>query len=427
MAELTRYTIPGLNVVEHGFELPLDHADPQGETIQVYARELGALERGREQLPWLVFLQGGPGFGAPRPLGRTGWISAAVERYRVLLLDQRGNARSSRQDADTLGSSSPVHQARRLGHFRADSIVRDAEAIRRQLCEDRPWTLLGQSYGGFCALSYLSSHPEGLEAAIITGGIPPIGVPIDDVYRATYRRVSAKNQAFYRRYPQDRERARRVVDCLAQREVMLPSGTRLTPRRFQQLGLLFGFSDGFETVHYLLEEAFDRGELAPSFNFLHGIEHALPYDTNPIFSVLHEAAYCEGSASRWAAQRVRAEFPEFETEGGGAVSFTGEMIYPWMFEEYGRLAPLREAAQLVADREDWPRLYDEGVLSRNETPVVAAVYAEDMYVEREFSEAVAARVPGVRTWLTNEYEHNGLRADGEAVLGRLLAMLEGHA
>jgi hypothetical protein len=26
----------------------------------------------------------------------------------------------------------------------------------------------------------------------------------------------------------------------------------------------------------------------------------------------------------------------------------------------------------------------------------------------------------MRPWLTNEYEHNGLRADGESVLGRLI-------
>ena len=386
-----------------------------------------AVEKNNEELPWLVFLQGGPGFGAPRPMSRNGWLGKAVDRYRVLLLDTRGNARSSRVDATSLKAKDAAAQACFLSHFRADSIVRDAEAIRRELCGDRPWTILGQSYGGFCALTYLSLHPEGLEAALITGGIPPIGIAVDDVYRATYKRVLAKNAAFYARYPQDRERARAVTLHLADHEVLLPSGARLTPRRFQQLGIVFGFSDGYETVHYLLEEAFGHGANvdALSFNFLHGVEHALQFDTNPIFSILHEAAYCEQTASRWSAARVRAEFPAFDTTAEADLSFTGEMIYPWMFEEYARLAPLRDAAELIASREDWPRLYDEAVLAKNQVPAIAAVYAEDMYVERKFSEAVAERVPGLRTWLTNEYHHNGLRAEGEVILGRLLEMLDG--
>ncbi len=64
--------------------------------LTVYARQVTAIEKNNEELPWLVFLQGGPGFGAPRPMNRDGWLGKAVERYRVLLLDTRGNARSSR-------------------------------------------------------------------------------------------------------------------------------------------------------------------------------------------------------------------------------------------------------------------------------------------------------------------------------------------
>jgi hypothetical protein len=48
-----------------------------------------------------------------------------------------------------------------------------------------------------------------------------------------------------------------------------------------------------------------------------------------------------------------------------------------------------------------------------------------MYVERTYSEATAGNIRGLRLWITNEYEHNGLRADGERVLGRLLDMLHG--
>ena len=39
----------------------------------------------------------------------------------------------------------------------------------------------------------------------------------------------------------------------------------------------------------------------------------------------------------------------------------------------------------------------------------------------------ARAVANVKLWITNQYEHNGLRADGEAVVGRLLQMVRGEA
>jgi hypothetical protein len=57
--------------------------------------------------------------------------------------------------------------------------------------------------------------------------------------------------------------------------------------------------------------------------------------------------------------------------------------------------------------------------------VAAAVYAEDMYVERAFSEETAARVGAMHVWLTSEYDHNGLRVDGPRILGRLLDLARG--
>jgi predicted phosphohydrolase len=48
-----------------------------------------------------------------------------------------------------------------------------------------------------------------------------------------------------------------------------------------------------------------------------------------------------------------------------------------------------------------------------------------MYVERALSEEMAQAIAGIRLWVTNEYEHNALRADGEKVLDRLLKMLRG--
>ena len=201
---------------------------------------------------------------------------------------------------------------------------------------------LGQSYGGFCVVHYLSAAPAGLREALITGGLPSLTRSADDVYMATYQRVLEKNRRYYERYPDDVARAQEIMRYLQKNEVCLPDGARLTPRRFQQLGLAFGASDGFEKVHYLLEEAFVDGVDGPElgYPFLAHFAQAQNFETNPIFAILHESIYCQGTASRWAAERLRTEFPQFEPDPAAQIYFTGEMIYPWMFAEYPQLATL---------------------------------------------------------------------------------------
>ena len=87
--------VRGLVLEEHEFDVPLDHDRPGGERITVFAREVAAPD-GRDR-PYLVFLQGGPGSEAPRPLAPQEplWLERALRDYRVLLLDQRGTGRST--------------------------------------------------------------------------------------------------------------------------------------------------------------------------------------------------------------------------------------------------------------------------------------------------------------------------------------------
>ena len=428
---LATHRLPGLVLTDHQFTVPLDHAHPDGREITVFAREVVTPGKEEADLPWLVFFQGGPGFPAPRPEGNTGWLRRALKEFRVVLLDERGTGRSSPVTHQTLARlGSPQEQAEYLTHFRADSIVQDAEWVRRELVgPEGRWLALGQSFGGFCVTHYLSAAPGGLSGAIMTGGLPSLTRPTDDVYKATYRRVRAKNECYFARYPEDQALTQEIATYLASHEVELPGGGRLSPRRFQQLGMAFGASDGFERVHYLLEGAFVEGahgrEL--SYTFLRGFENSFSFDTNPIYALLHEAEYCQNDASRWSAERVRAEYPEFHWAPGKPFLFTGEMVYPWMFEEYVCLRPLRQAAEILAEWDGWPRLYDLEVLRANTVPCAAAIYYDDMYVERAYSEETAATVRGLRAWVTNEYEHNALRADGERLLDRLLAMLRGEA
>jgi pimeloyl-ACP methyl ester carboxylesterase len=405
---------PYLVFSEHEFDVPLDHASPERGKLSVFAREVVLPEKEGDELPWLVFFQGGPGSESPRPLQLVAktWLARALEDHRVLFLDQRGTGRST--PVGDLEGMSPEEQAEYLKCFRADAIVRDAELIRHQLGAE-PWTALGQSFGGFCVVNYLSQAPEGLAAALLTGGLPPLERPPDEVYRATYEQAVAKNRAYYERYPEDRERITDILERLEADDVRLPSGNRLTQRRFRQLGQLLGMGDGFERLHYIVELPFG------SRAFLHDIEAADPFSRNPIYAVIHEACYASGVATRWSADRLLPD--EFRDD---PTLLTGEHIYRWMFEDYGELRPHAAAAEILAEHE-WPALYDVERLRENDVPAAAIIYAEDLYVPRAFSEETAASIRGLRPWVTNEYEHDGLRQEGGRVLGRLLDLIQGRA
>jgi pimeloyl-ACP methyl ester carboxylesterase len=417
-------------LTDHACTAPLDHADPGGERIEVFAREVVAAGKSGADLPWLLFLQGGPGFGGPRLSGRSSWLVTALDRYRVLLLDQRGTGRSTPVTRHSLAArGSAQDQARYLSMFRADSIVADAELIRRELTGGAPWSVLGQSFGGFCAVTYLSMAPEGLTEAFITGGLPGLAATAADVYRATYPRVRARTLAHYARYPGDQEQARRVARLLAGTEVLRPDGGRLTVAAFQAVGGMLGSSTGSDELHYLLDGAFDGDRLADAF--LHDVSARLSFATGPLYAALHEPCYAQGTATRWSAQRVRAEFGEFDPgpalEGAAPLLFTGEMIYPWMFDDDPVLRPFKPAAEILAGREDWPALYDPARLAANEVPVAAAIYFNDMYVPRELSLPTAEAIPGLRPWVTSEYEHDALRVSNGAVLRRLIDLAQGLA
>jgi pimeloyl-ACP methyl ester carboxylesterase len=418
------HRIQGLVLAEHEFSVPLDHSRPGGDTITVFVREARAAGKEGADLPYLLFLQGGPGSPAARPTGLDQWIHRATQDYHLLLIDQRGTGRSTPVMAQTLARlGSSQAQADYLKRFRADSIVRDAEIVRAELGRGEPWALLGQSYGGFCSCTYLSLAPEGVREAYVTGGLPPLDRSADDVYRATYRRVVDRNRRYYDRYPQDVDVVRRLVELLGSEDVRFADGSRLSPRRLLQAGSIFGMSYGFEKVHYLLEIAF-AGDREVSSQFLRALDQQLPFDPAPIYSLLHEACYAQGEATRWSAQRVLAEYPDFSPDTDGPVFFTGEMVYPWQFDEYRELQPLKEAAELLAEFEDWPPLYDAEQLRANDIQVAAAVYENDMYVEREFS-LETAEAMGARTWVTSRYEHDGLRSWGTEVVGNLFALQRG--
>ena len=418
--------IPGMRIRDHRVTVPLDWHEPgDGRTIDVFAREVVDPMRGAETLPMLLYLQGGPGGKAPRLAeGGPAWLAEALRTHRVVLLDQRGTGRSSRIEASRIAAFAPAHRlAETLCLYRADSIVRDAEHLRRTVFGGVRWETLGQSYGGFITATYLSFAPEGLAACYVTGGLPGLDVRADDVYRRTYPRAAAKTARFYERFPDDRARIARVCDILDGSCVLLPDGDRLTVRRLQILGIDFGMAPGFERVHFLFDEAFaDRAEDRLSDTFLASVQALTSYDDNPLFALLQESIYGGGEgATGWAAARIGAEHPEFGTDRRPLL-FPGEMMFPWMFREIRSLRPFEAAAEALAAHPAYERLVDPVRLAANGVPVAAAVYFDDLYVDCGLSLETAGRIGNTQAWVTNEYEHDGLRAS-PAVFARLRDMV----
>ncbi|MGK5682916.1 alpha/beta fold hydrolase [Actinoplanes sp. URMC 104] len=412
---------PGVRFADHTVTVPLDHRDPGGDTIEIFAREVVAADRAGDDLPWLLFLQGGPGGKAQRPLRAEAWIGRAVQTHRVLLLDQRGTGRSTPLTARTVGDRSAKELADHIKLFRADSIVADAEILRERVAGGARWDTLGQSYGGFVTMSYLSAAPQALRTCYVTGGLLATATA-DDVYARTYPRVAAKNAEYYRAFPDDVAAVRRIADHLAAEDVRLPDGDRLTAERFRHLGSAFGMSYGYAQLHWLLDEAWHGDQLSDTFRY--AVMGLTGFIDMPLFALQEYCYGAPGQVTGWAAERALAARPEFAADATPLL-FTGEMMYPWMFEQIAALRPFAGAADLLAQTDDWSALCDLDRLAANEVPVLAAVYADDMYVDMGLSLDTAARVGNVRTWVTNEYEHDGLRSAGDTILGHLMDMAAG--
>ena len=419
---VAEYTIPGLHVRDHTLPVPLDWAQPDGSAIELFVREVVDPTKRNDDLPLLCFLQGGPGGKSPRPLrGSPPWLGEVLKTHRVILPDQRGTGRSTRVDGATMARFDGEAGADYLNCFRADSIVRDFEHARRTMFGKR-WETLGQSYGGFLTLTYLSLAPEGLRACYVAGGLASLRPSAAEVYRRTYPRVKAKTDLYYARYPADVGRIAEIADLLAGSDVRLPDGDRLTVRRFQTVGIDLGMAPGNENIHWLIDEAFaEPGRL--SDQFLMQALSLTTYDSNPLFASLQESIYAQAGngPTAWAAQAERDSLPAFDPNARPLL-FTGEMMFPWMFEDIRSLRPFRAAVEALARRSTHSNLYDPQRLRANEVPVSAVIYFDDFYVDAGLSLETAAEVGNLTHWVTNQYEHDGIRQDVQ-VMKRLREMV----
>ncbi|KAL9023597.1 MAG: hypothetical protein Q9196_007101 [Gyalolechia fulgens] len=224
------HQVPGkLLTSEYFFQVPLDHAHPRDDTLKLFARSVERFERpvdaskaDTKQLPWCTGL-------------------------------------SSTVTAQTLAKhGGPEEQADYLRYFRADSIVEDCEAIRKVLTADYPdekkkWSIIGQSFGGFCCMNYLSAQVSILTAPASTA------------------KVAERNRAYYNKYAEDMQRVKNIVHYLQTEDVKLPSG---------------------DTILRMASDLNNFGYFtAPTLSQFEGL---LPFDTLPLYALVHELIYLQG-------------------------------------------------------------------------------------------------------------------------------------
>ena len=309
-------------------------------------------------------------------------------------------------------------------------------------------------------MSYLSLIPNPPKICLFTGGMAPMLTNVDDVYSSLRERVKQRNIKYYDTYPGDIALVKRIIQQLVDNPTKLPSGGILTARRFLQVGIgLGGSPSAFASLHCLFASAFvseDDDDFTRAF--LKSIDMMQPFDDHPIYFLMHESIYADVNShcvkSDWSAMKAYYDnnnekttdfdyllhnnnHPSEEVEPTLPL-LVGEVVFPWMADgDYAELSGLsmRALAHSIANKDDWGPLYDptkmRKALAKDGTGVskaAAAVYYDDMYVDFNASMKLTERgnpLENCAVWVTNDYQHSGLRDDGATIFCKLLGMAKG--
>lgn len=368
--------------------------------------------------------------------------------YSILYVDYRGCGDSEPVYANTLLQKlypkGDQEIANFITHFCQVNIVRDLEAIRLCLASEvlnRPikWTILGQSYGGYISLTYLSMFPEGLQEVFITGGLPPCGMDIEDYFRIEYRDIVAQNEKFYCLYPDAHSLVRRIlglIKTIGPENIEMTGRGYLSGHKLLTLGRQFGSKVGFPEVYELLQRIEDDLDQTQklSLETIVEFESILHVDERPLYPILLEQTWCSGGKTRWAAERVAREIAGFEylrlDEDGryrdpadmaadDIVYFTANTYCRFHYDTHEELVDLKGAAEVLAEH-DWECPYNYKMLAANpqKVPVYAISFQKDMHLDVGVAAETAAKVGGL-TLVVDPGWHQDIRYRPAEVLENL--------
>ncbi|PSR92269.1 Alpha/Beta hydrolase protein [Coniella lustricola] len=461
-------------VTELAFQVPLDYSpsSAQEDTLHVVAHmvygEKSLKKTTRVQENWtqsiledtslrrrpiLLYLCGGP--GADNPPCRVSQMNRTLlhKGYSILYVDYRGCGDSSPVSSRKLQQRSQFDDSKKaqyLTKFGQDNIVRDLEAIR--LCLSNilasgktiKWTTLGQSYGGYISLTYLSMHPEGLQEVFITGGLPPCGMNIENYFRVEYQDIVARNKAFYQAYPDADALVRkimRLISHIGPKNIQMSGRGYMTGQKLLTLGRQFGSKVGFPEVYNLLRKIESNlktdGQLHADTT--HEFESILHIDERPLYPILLEQTWCSGGPTRWAAERVARTIHGFEylranadgaypdialTPAEQPIYFNANTYCRFHYDTHEELIDLKAAVELLAEH-DWECPYDYEKLRANRlaVPVYAIVFEQDMHLEAGVAAKTASMVGGLKVVIDPGW-HQDIRYKPAEVLDNLFRQRE---
>ena len=195
-------------------DVPLDHADPDGETLELALVRRPAEGSPRERIGSLVINPGGPGESGvemldhpmfdddiraafdlvsfdPRGVGDSGgfacgdWFAmddarrAVQDPTRVTDAELAELERTARAYADTCAEEVGEDL---LAHIGTADVVRDLDLIRRALGDER-LTYVGFSYGTHIGALYADRHPDSTRAMVLDGAVeterPNVEIALD--------------------------------------------------------------------------------------------------------------------------------------------------------------------------------------------------------------------------------------------------------
>ncbi|KAJ4417679.1 hypothetical protein N0V82_006040 [Gnomoniopsis sp. IMI 355080] len=406
---------------------------------------------GMHDLPIILYLCGGPGADNPpnRNPAMNQWL--LEHGYSILYMDYRGCGESSTIYADALLHDLPRKEdqeiAKYLTHFCQDNIVRDLEAVRHCLSRERviaggfqiKWTILGQSYGGYISLTYLSTFPEGLQEVFITGGLPPCGMKIDEYFRIEYQDIVKQNKKFYATYPDSKDLVRNIltlINTIGPRNIKMTGRGYMNGQKLLTLGRQFGSKVGFPEVYNLLQRInYDLQHTSKlSMETIVQFESTLHVDERPLYPIFLEQTWCSGGKTRWAAERVACEIEGFEylrqkddgtypdpakTPSSTPIYFTANTYCRFHYDTHEELIDLKGAAEILADHE-WECPYNYEMLANNpyKVPVYAVIFEKDMHLDVGVAATTAAMVGGLRLVVDPGW-HQDIRYKPGEVLERL--------
>lgn len=397
----------------HRISVPVDWKNPdQSPSITVAVREILDSDDQDFLKPPILYLQGGPGFQSNLPTDEK-WISQLMTRFRVFLMDQRGTGLSTPIDIEAISSLDQFNRDQAIeyiSNFRADSIARDIEHIRKSLFSDKQFFTFGQSFGGWCTFAYLSLFPNSANGCFLTGGFPPVGKSPLEVYRALVPQVDKSNEMFFEKYPETKSQLQVLIEKLDDK----------TQMSLAQNGFYAGYSTMHAELRTLIEalsfELETIGRL--STRTMKMMEDPLSFSSNPIYALLHESIYCEGIASNWAAETVMLGENNRPDKNDIAKFFLGENVLRRSFEIVEDLKPLSGLMDALMSYENWSQQFDVQTLQNCEVPVVGTIYKNDAAVVASFAKS-SAELLGNGHFIESGFDHSAYKSQSDEIFNAL--------